>query len=139
MEDMGLTLDETITFASIVQAEAGNVRDMKNVASVFWNRLNSADEFPLLQSDPTTKYVNNVIMPNIDLQADEMFRAYNTYEGAGLPPGAICNPGLDAITAVLYPAETDYYFFCANIDTDEVYYAETLDEHEENLIIAGLA
>ncbi|MDR0904292.1 MAG: endolytic transglycosylase MltG [Ruminococcus sp.] len=139
MEDMGLSLDETITFASIVQAEAGNVNDMKNVASVFWNRLNNADEFPLLQSDPTTKYVNNVIMPNIDLQADEMFNAYDTYEGAGLPPGAICNPGLEAITAVLYPSETDYYFFCANIDTGEVYYAETLAEHEENLIIAGLA
>ncbi|MDR0987556.1 MAG: endolytic transglycosylase MltG [Ruminococcus sp.] len=139
MEDLEITLDETITFASIVQAEAGNVRDMKNVASVFWNRLNNDDEFPLLQSDPTTKYVNNVIMPNIDIQADDMFNAYDTYEGAGLPPGAICNPGLDAISAVLYPSETDYYFFCANIDTGEVYYAETLAEHEENLVIAGLA
>jgi UPF0755 protein len=138
MEDLELTLDETITFASVVQAEAGKVSDMRNVASVFWNRLKNADEFPLLQSDPTSKYVNNVIIPNIDIQADEMFNAYDTYEGAGLPPGAICNPGLEAITAVLYPAETEYFFFCSNIDTGEFYYAATLPEHEENLIIAGL-
>jgi UPF0755 protein len=138
MEDMGLTLDELITFASIVQAEAGRVSDMKNVASVFWNRLNDSEEFPRLQSDPTSNYVVDVIMPNIEVQSDEMFDAYNTYEGAGLPPGPICNPGIEAISAVLYPSETDYYYFCSNLETREFYYAETLAEHEDNLVLAGL-
>ena len=112
--------------------------DMKRVASVFRNRLADPDNYPLLQSDPTRKYVEEVIKPNIEFPSKEMFKAYNTYEGAGLPPGPICNPGLDAINAVLYPADTDYYYFCANVDTGEVYYARTNDEHEANLVLAGI-
>lgn len=138
MEDLGMELEEVLTLASMVQAEAQSVYDMKRVASVFLNRLNNPDEYPLLQSDPTKKYVNEVIMANIEVKSQAMFKAYNTYEGAGLPPGPICNPGLDAINAVLYPADTDYYYFCANIDTGEVFYAKTLEEHEENLVLAGL-
>lgn len=138
MEDLGMELEEVLTLASMVQAEAQSVYDMKRVASVFLNRLNNPDEYPLLQSDPTKKYVNEVIMANIEVKSQAMFKAYNTYEGAGLPPGPICNPGLDAINAVLYPADTDYYYFCANIDTGEVFYAKTLAEHEENLVLAGL-
>jgi UPF0755 protein len=138
MSDMGLTQDELITFASIVQNEAGRVSDMKRVASVFWNRLNNPDEYPLLQSDPTSNYVKDVIMTNNDIASEEMYDAYNTYIGAGLPPGPISNPGLDAINAVLYPAETDYYYFCSNLETGEFYYAANLREHEENLVTAGL-
>lgn len=137
MEDLGFTLEETITLASMIQAEAQSVSDMKKISSVFWNRLKS-DEFPRLESDPTTKYVNNVIKPNIEIPDEEMFTAYDTYKGEGLPPGPICNPGLDAISAVLYPADTNYYFFCADLDTGEVFYAETLEEHEENLVKAHL-
>ncbi|MDD7429635.1 MAG: endolytic transglycosylase MltG [Oscillospiraceae bacterium] len=137
MEDLGLTLEETITLASMVQAEAQSFSDMKKISSVFQNRLKSKD-FPRLESDPTTKYVNNVIKPNIEIPDEQMFTAYDTYKGEGLPPGPICNPGLDAISAVLYPADTDYYFFCADLDTGEVFYAETLEEHEANLVKANL-
>ena len=138
MEDLGFELEELLTIASMVQAEANSVSDMKKVASVFLNRLNNPDEFPLLQSDPTRNYVEDIIIPNIEVPSPAMFEAYNTYEGAGLPPGPICNPGLDAINAVLYPADTDYYFFCANVNTGEVFYAETNEEHEANLILAGI-
>ncbi|MCM1329264.1 MAG: endolytic transglycosylase MltG [Ruminococcus sp.] len=138
MRDLEMDLEEVLTLASIVQAEASNTRDMKNVASVFYNRLNNPDEYPLLQSDPTTNYVEDVIMPNIEYKSEKIFEAYDTYRGAGLPPGPICNPGLDAINAVLYPAETDYYYFCSNLETGEFYYAETLEEHEQNLVEAGL-
>lgn len=138
MRDLDMELEEVLTLASIVQAEAANTRDMKNVASVFYNRLNNPDEYPLLQSDPTTNYVEDIIMPNIEVRSEKIFEAYDTYRGAGLPPGPICNPGLDAINAVLYPAETDYYYFCSNLETGEFYYAETLEEHEQNLIEAGL-
>lgn len=139
MEDLDMELEEVLTLASIVQAEAANTRDMKKVASVFYNRLNNPDEYPLLQSDPTTNYVEDIIQPNIEVKSETMFKAYDTYRGAGLPPGPICNPGLDAINAVLYPAETDYYYFCSNLETGEFFYAETLDEHNQNLIEAGLA
>ncbi len=138
MDDLGLEFEEMLTMASMVQAEASSVYDMKRVASVFRNRLADPDNYPLLQSDPTRKYVEEVIKPNIEFPSKEMFKAYNTYEGAGLPPGPICNPGLDAINAVLYPADTDYYYFCANVDTGEVYYARTNDEHEANLVLAGI-
>lgn len=138
MKDLDMELEEVLTLASIVQAEAANTRDMKNVASVFYNRLNNPDEYPLLQSDPTTNYVEEIIMPNIEVKSKKIFEAYDTYQGAGLPPGPICNPGLDAINAVLYPAETDYYYFCSNLETGEFYYAETLEQHEQNLVEAGL-
>lgn len=138
MKDLDMELEEVLTLASIVQAEAANTRDMKNVASVFYNRLNNPNEYPLLQSDPTTNYVEEVIIPYSQVQTEKINIAYDTYKGAGLTPGPICNPGLDAINAVLYPAETDYYYFCSNLETGEFFYAETLEEHEQNLVTAGL-
>lgn len=138
MKDLDMELEEVLTLASIVQAEAANTKDMKNVASVFYNRLNNPNEYPLLQSDPTTNYVEEVIIPYSQVQTEKINIAYDTYKGAGLTPGPICNPGLDAINAVLYPAETDYYYFCSNLETGEFFYAETLEEHEQNLVTAGL-
>jgi len=133
MQKKGMTLDEVITLASIVQKEAPTSDSMKMVASVFENRLNNEDIFPRLQSDPTTYYVEEIIKPNIQVKSNAIFEAYDTYQGYGLPPGAICNPGIAAIEAVLYHEDTDYFYFCADIDTMEIYYSETLEEHEEYL------
>ena len=135
MEELNMTLDEVITLASIVQGEAPFPDSMKMVASIFHNRLNNSAIFPLLQSDPTRKYAENVIAPNLQIANDLMCDAYNTYTGQGLPPGAINNPGRDAIEAVLYPAESPYFFFNANIDTGEIFYAITNEEHERNLAL----
>ncbi len=134
----GMSFDEVITLASMVQAEAPNYADMQKVASVFLNRLKNNKEFPKLESDPTKKYVMSTIRPNLEKNNEEMCNAYNTYEGQGLPPGAICNPGEDAIKAVLNPASTDYYYFCANINTKQIYYAKTHAQHEQNLVKANL-
>lgn len=138
MEDMGLTLEETITLASIVQAEAGDTYNMKYVASVFHNRLNNPDMFPLLQSDPTSNYSEEVIAPNMEIRSQSILDAYDTYVGGGLPPGPICNPGIDAIEAVLYPRESEYFYFCSDLTTGEFFYAVTLEEHEANLVKANL-
>lgn len=132
MKKMNMTLDEVVTLASIVQAESPDIETMKKVASVFENRLSNPEEYPKLQSDPTTYYVDEVIKPNIEIPSEAIFEAYDTYKCNGLPPGAIGNPGKDAIEAVLYPAKTDYYFFYANIDTGETFFAETDEGHEEN-------
>lgn len=132
MEELQLSLDELITFASIVQKEAATTNTMTMVASVFWNRLNNPDDFPKLQSDPTTNYVNEVIKPNQEVYNKTMIEAYDTYQGAGLPPGAICNPGIEAIDAVLANQKSDYFYFIANIYTGETLFAETLEEHEAN-------
>lgn len=133
MEEKGMTMDQIITLASIIQCEAPNLSSMQMVSSVFWNRLDDSTRFPLLQSDPTSKYVEEVIRPNISINDEAIFEAYDTYRGQGLPPGAICNPGRDAIEAALNPATSEYYFFCANVDTREIFYAVTNEEHEENL------
>ena len=101
MEELGWSLDQVITLASIVQAEAGKESDMKNIASVFHNRILNSSMFPLLQSDPTRKYAEDVIAPNLEIANQLMCDAYNTYVGPGLPPGAINNPGKAAIEAVL--------------------------------------
>lgn len=135
MEKLGLSLDQLITFASIVQKEAASVDTMTLVASVFWNRYNNQDIFPLLQSDPTSNYANDVIKPHMEVYDETIIDAYDTYKGAGLPPGAICNPGLEAIDAVLANFQSPYFYFIANINTGQTYFSEALEEHEANQAI----
>ncbi len=130
MEELDITLDQMLTLASMIQAEAGTVEQMSKISSVFWNRLNHSTEYPKLQSDPTGNYVEEVIKPNIKNADPKIFSTYDTYESDGLPPGAICNPGLDAIRAALYPADTDYYYFYSNLATRETYFSRTYEEHE---------
>lgn len=140
MNSMGLTLNDTMTLASIVQLEAANVDEMPRIASVFLNRLKDPDTFPMLQTDTTYKYIDQVIKKKAgnDEMADHYIEYYDTYAIDGLPAGPICNPGIDAINAVLNPEKTNYYYFCNNLETGETFYAETLEEHEANQIKAGL-
>lgn len=140
MTELGLTLDETITLASIAQREADTTENMGNVASVFFNRMADAETYPRLESDVTVHYVDEHIKPHLSTAEydQKMFDAYNTYKCDGIPVGPICNPGLDAIKAVLYAPETDYYYFCADPETTDMYFAATIYEHEENLRICGL-
>lgn len=138
MNEMGLTLDELITLASMVQSEVGNVEDMRMVASVFLNRLHNSETYPQLQSDVTYFYVRDFIEPYYDdyglsVPLQRISDSYDTYVATGIPAGAICNPGLDAINAVLDPADTDYFYFCSNEETGVTYYARTVEEHEANL------
>lgn len=137
--ERGFTLDQVVTLASIVQREAGSVEQMADIASVFENRLAKPDSFPRLQSDTTYSYIDNVIKKILTVEYQDMYDAYDTYTCIGLPVGPICNPGKDAIDAVLNPAETDYYYFCSNLETKETFFATTDDEHEENKKKAGLA
>ncbi|MGI5960131.1 MAG: endolytic transglycosylase MltG [Massiliimalia sp.] len=135
-QELGMTVDQIVTLASIVQGEAPVGEEMEKVASVYWNRLNNPQEYPKLESDPTGRYAKRYLEPNGSAQ--EVLDAYNTYVCQGLPAGPINNPGVDALTATLYPADTDYYFFCSNLDTKEFYYASTYEEHQQNLQTAGL-
>lgn len=132
LEELDMTLDELITLASIIQGEANSIDSMQKCSSVFHNRLNNPTVFPKLQSDATSNYVDNVILVNAQYASDTMCNAYNTYEGSGLTPGAICNPGIDAIEAALYPAQTSYYYFYTD-DMGVFHYAETYDQHLNNI------
>ncbi len=141
MQELGLTLDETIILASLIQWEGTNEENMGMISSVFHNRLNDRGTFPQLQSDTTYTYIDECITPTIPKDAGDLFDdiilAYDTYQCEGLPAGAICSPGLDAINAALYPADTDYYYFLASED-GTFYYAQTNEEHEQNIIDAEL-
>ncbi|MCL1831929.1 MAG: endolytic transglycosylase MltG [Oscillospiraceae bacterium] len=136
-------LNEFVTLASMVQSEAAIQEDMQKVASVFINRLKSSDSgFALLQSDPTRNYADENIKPyrtsaNAS-QLDIIMRLFDTYESAGLPPGPINNPGNAAMLAVLSAPKTDYYFFCADIETGQTFFAKTPAEHYENEKRAGI-
>ena len=142
MGEMNMTLDEVVAIASLVQREAAFAEDMENVASVFLNRIRNSATYPYLQSDVSVLYIENDIKPYItgtDASKTRIYNSYNTYVCKGIPAGAVCNPGLDAIKAVLYAPETPYFYFCANADTGEIFYAETIEKHEENLVAAGIA
>jgi UPF0755 protein len=137
-QELGMTVDEVIILASIVQKEAGDPNEMPKVSSVFNNRLNNTTVTQgRLESDVTIDYVEKNILPNVsDEEQKETYRiSYNTYKCVGIPAGAVCNPGTAAINAVLNPAETSYYFFVTDV-LGNYYYAQTLSEHNDNVIKA---
>lgn len=133
MKELNLSIDQLITLSSIVQHEAPTREDMTHVASVFWNRLEQpeAETVGKLQSDPTKNYAYKVIKPRLAVPNQAMLDAYDTYICTGLPPGAICNPGLEAIDAVLEKAPTEDFYFIANTYTGETFFSKTLDEHNQ--------
>lgn len=135
MKEMDMTLDETITLASIIQKEASLPEDMNAVSGVFHNRFAQPDVYPQMQSDVTIFYVEKSIKPHLSIADQAMYDAYNTYKCAGLPVAPICNPGLDAIHAALYPDESEYNYFLTD-KRGNFYYAITMQEHEKNIITA---
>lgn len=143
MEEMGMTLHETLALASIIQKEASELDDMYVVSSIFHNRLKDDHIFPKLQSDVTYYYAQDEILPYMDIKNQAMLDAYNTYECNGLPAGAITNPGIDAIKAALYPDETSYYYFVGvTIESngssyEKFYFASTMSAHENNIYRAS--
>ncbi|MBR1481917.1 MAG: endolytic transglycosylase MltG [Ruminococcus sp.] len=128
------SLDEIMTIASIIQAEAANVEDMYVVSSILHNRLNSdASEGVDKLGLDSTKYYPYRSEDKVPTDLVKNFKSrYDTYDSVGLPPGPICNPGMDAIKAAIQPSDTSYYFFCHD-KYGNAYYASTIYEHQENL------
>ena len=133
-QDQQLTLFQAVTLASIVQREAVVSEEMPLIASVFFNRLENGMK---LDSDPSVQYALGYISSQKswwknpltldDLQIDS---PYNTYRYKGLPPGPICNPGLNAMRAVAFPADTPYYYFRAACDGSGRHsFSITFEEH----------
>lgn len=141
MKELGMTLDQTVILASLIQREGTNSENMAMISSVFHNRLNDMETFPNLQSDTTYTYITETIRPRTNAsnkaQMQKIEAAYDTDTCVGLPVGAVCNPGLEAINAALYPDDTNYYYFLAARD-GTFYWAETLEQHEQNIIDADL-
>lgn len=132
-KSLGMTKDEVIILASIIQREAKDKTQMADISSVLHNRLNNSATYPMLQMNSTKEYIDatNEYGVFTDFYYSAYLDSYNTYSVQGLPAGAICNPGADAIKAALYPSNTNYHFFCHDKDGN-VYYAVTAAEHEKN-------
>lgn len=130
-KELGLTMDQVLTIASIIQREAANTAQMYQVSSVIHNRLNS-NSFPQLGCEAVDVYYQNEILPNVGTsRADELFNGYSAYGTEGIPNGPICNPGTDAIDAALNPESSDYYFFCHD-SKGNIYLARTQTEQNAN-------
>ncbi len=139
----GMTEDQVVIMASIIQREAANVNDMKDVSAVLHNRLNFGAEYGIyrLECDSTTYYPYKRAedVPATDALS---YGNYDTYQVQGLPAGAICNPGLDAIEAALRPnteGDAAYYLYFCHAADGTAYYATNAEDHEYNKQLAGLS
>ena len=112
IRESGYSLREIITMASIVEAEAANDNERGKIASVMYNRLSNWEK-PTLGMDSTVYYAAILQGASFSVELDD---PYNTYMYPGIPPGPICNPGINSIRAVLYPEQTDYYYFATGVD-----------------------
>ena len=130
-QELGMTMDEVFTLASMIEKEA-KTADFAKVSAVFHNRLKKD---MTLGSDVTIKYVSGsekMVLSSGDLSVDS---PYNTYQRKGLPLGPICNPSMGAVVAALYPDEQyvaqKYLYFCSkDPDSGELYFSKTQQEHD---------
>lgn len=133
IEKSGMSVDDTITLASVIQAETGGSGPIGKVSSVFHNRLkNGAAGVKMLQSDVTTLYGKNIILPTLGTSAQDLADSYDTYKVKGLPAGPVCNPGIDAIRAACSPDDTNFYYFVTD-SKGNYYFASTLNQHQINV------
>lgn len=132
----GLSLEDVIILASIVEREGLTPEDRPVIAGILMNRLH--EDWPL-QADATLQYALGYqshekswwkkALTNMD---KEVKSPYNTYTNTGLPPAPISNPGIESIKAVIYPKQTDYWYYIHDPDGG-VHYAKTLEEHNANV------
>lgn len=122
-----MTYHQILSLASIVEREGVTEEDRKLIAGVFFNRMEAG--IPI-QSDITVLYALDEHKEFVTLADTEVDSPYNLYYYNGLTPGPVNSPSLMAIEAVLDPTWSDYYYFVADLDTGEVYYSTTYEEHQ---------
>lgn len=130
-----LTVNEVLTLASLVEKEGSTDEDRRNIASVFFNRINSG--MPL-QSNIAILYAQGKLGQETTLAEDagidtNIESPYNIYWTPGLMPGPVDSPSVSAIEAVINANTTDYLYFVADVTTGTVYYAKTIEEHDQNV------
>lgn len=128
-KNKGKTIHQILTMASIVEKEVLHDKDRAIVSDILWRRL---QKNWALQVDSSVHFVadrsGDIFTTAQERQIDS---PWNTYKYPGLPPGPICNPSLESITAALYPEKNDYWYFLSDHDGN-MYYGRTLEEHNQN-------
>jgi len=127
-DNIGKTIPEIITLASLVEKEAALDQDRRLVADIFWNRIkvNWA-----LESCATINYILGEPKERLSFEDTRIPSPYNTYLHAGLPPGPINSPSLSSIKAVIYPLENNYCCFLSNSE-GRIIFSKTIEEHNRN-------
>ncbi|WP_438717064.1 endolytic transglycosylase MltG [Enterococcus sp. AZ109] len=128
IKEKGMSVQEVLTLASLVEKEGVTTDDRKQIAQVFFNRIEA--DMPL-QSDISILYALGEHKEMVTYKDTEIDSPYNLYINTGYGPGPFDSPSQDAILAVLEPTANDYYYFVADVSTGKVYYAKTYDEHME--------
>ena len=138
-KELGYSMYEIITIASIIQKEAGNEDQMKTISSVIHNRLSDKTNFPSIGCQSTSDYITNYVGPSLSSTSAHTSEYYLKYYSTdvtstvvGLPAGPICNPGMAAIEAALYPEDTSYYYFFHDTKGN-LYTAKTYSEFKEKI------
>jgi UPF0755 protein len=124
----GHEFSNVIIMASVLEEEIKTPADRRLVADVFWRRLGQGMR---LQADSTVNYALGTARPSVTASDLESKSPYNTYRIIGLPPGPICNPGLDAIMAAARPTPNDNWYFLTEA-AGAVHYAKTYEQHLAN-------
>ncbi|WP_307977280.1 endolytic transglycosylase MltG [uncultured Streptococcus sp.] len=135
IKSQGKSVNDILTLASLVEKEGSTDDDRRNIASVFYNRLNAGQA---LQSNIAILYAMGKLGDKTTLTEDASIDTtidspYNVYVNTGLMPGAVDSPSLSAIKATVNPASTDYYYFVADVKTGKVYYAKDYETHQANV------
>lgn len=128
MEKSGLNMEEVVIIASLIEKEAKINDERAIIAGVIYNRLDNPSAFPNLQIDASVLYAvgQKEKLTAEDLEVDS---PYNTYKVSGLPPTAICNPGVRSMLAAIVPEEHGYHYYVANPRTGAHVFSRTLKEH----------
>ena len=128
IKQQNLTVQEVLTLASLVEKEGVKENDRKNIAQVFFNRIEA--NMPL-QSDISVLYALGEHKEMVTYQDTAVDSPYNLYINTGFGPGPFDNPSEASIQAVLEPTKNDYYYFVADMKHGDVYFAKTYEEHLE--------
>jgi len=127
MARQGKSLADIITMASIIEKEVQTIEDKKIVSGILWKRLKN--NMPL-QVDSTISYITRRKSTELTKEELAIKSPYNTYLNKGLPPGPICNPGINSIEAAVYPFNTKYWFYLSTREGETIF-SSTLEEHEQ--------
>ncbi|MFH0819580.1 MAG: endolytic transglycosylase MltG [bacterium] len=130
IKKQGKSISQIVVMASILEKEAGSDEDRAMIADIFWRRLKKGIG---IQADSTVNYITGKKTPSISYEDAQIDSLYNTYKYRGLPPGAICNPGLSSIKAAIYPKANDYWYFLSTKD-GKIIYSKNLEEHNLNKV-----
>ncbi len=143
-KELGMSMDQIITLASIIEREVSSSSDRRLVSAVFHSRLKQKDSnLKKLQSCATLQYIflneEGKVHELITYEDTTVDNAYNTYIHAGLPPGPICSPGIDSINAALYPDEETEYMYFLSTGNGTTKFSKTYQEHMKAMKEYGLA